>query len=99
MRPGSSACGTRACGAPSWTGIAAVPAGVVRDSFRALDGDDVDAIVQVGTNLSAVAVAAAAEAWLGKPVLAINVATYWHALRQAGITDGVAGYGRLLETC
>ena len=33
----------------------------LRDSFRALDGDDVDAIVQVGTNLSAVRLAAAAE--------------------------------------
>lgn len=82
---------------PSWTGIAAVPAGTVRETFRALDGDDVDAIVQVGTNLSAVAVAAAAELWLGKPVIAINVATYWHALRQAGIVDRVAGHGRLLE--
>lgn len=82
---------------PSWTGIAAVPAGTVRETFRALDGDDVDAIVQVGTNLSAVAVAAAAELWLGKPVIAINVATYWHALRQAGIVDRVAGRGRLLE--
>ena len=82
---------------PSWTGIAAVPPAVVRDAFRALDGDDVDALVQVGTNLSAVRVAAAAELWLGKPVIAINVATYWHALRQAGIPDQMSGHGRLLE--
>ena len=74
-----------------------MPAGIVRDTFRALDGDDVDAIVQVGTNLSAVSVATAAELWLGKPVIAINVATYWHALRRAGIADRVVGFGRLME--
>jgi len=41
--------------------------------------------------------AAAAELWLGKPVIAINTATYWHALRQNGITDKISGMGRLLE--
>jgi maleate isomerase len=51
----------------------------------------------VGTNLSMVRLAAAAELWLGKPVIAINTATYWHALRQNGITEKVQGFGRLLE--
>jgi maleate isomerase len=81
----------------SWTGIAAVTPGQCRDAIRQLDGDDVDAIVQVGTNLSMVRLAAAAELWLGKPVIAINVATYWHALRTNGIADRMAGFGRLLE--
>ena len=83
------------CG--SWTAIARIGSGTVRDCLRELDGGDVDAIVQVGTNLSAVRVAAAAEAWLNKPVIAINAATYWHALRNNGIADRVAGFGRLLE--
>jgi maleate isomerase len=39
----------------------------------------------------------AAELFLGKPVIAINTATYWHALRAQGITDKVAGFGNLLE--
>jgi len=82
---------------PSWTAIATIPVGTVRATFRELDGDDVDAIVQVGTNLSAVKLAAAAELWLGKPVIAINTATYWHALRINGIQDKIAGFGRLLE--
>ena len=82
---------------PSWTGIAEVPPSSCRDAIRALDGDDVDAIVQVGTNLSMVKLAAAAELWLGKPVIAINTATYWHALRANGIADRLAGFGRLLE--
>ena len=63
----------------------------------ALDGNDIDAILQVGTNLSMMRLAAAAELWLGKPVIAINTATYWHPLRQNGIADKVQGLGRLLE--
>lgn len=82
---------------PSWTGIARVTPAECRDAILRLDGDDVDAIVQVGTNLSMVRLAAAAEQFLGKPVVAINAATYWHALRTAGIADRRAGLGRLLE--
>jgi maleate isomerase len=82
---------------PSWTGIAAVPPKVLRERLIELDGKDIDAILQVGTNLSMVRLAAAAELWLGKPVIAINTATYWHALRQSGIDDKVQGFGRLLE--
>jgi maleate isomerase len=44
-----------------------------------------------------VRLAAAAELWLGKPVIAINTATYWHALRQNKIMDKIEGLGRLLE--
>lgn len=81
----------------SWTRIAEVETAQLRTALRQLDGDDVDAIIQVGTNLSMVRLAAAAELWLGKPVIAINTATYWHALRMNGIQDKVAGFGRLLE--
>jgi len=52
--------------------------------------------VQVGTNLSMVRLAAAAEIWLGKPVIAINTATYWYALRDYGIRDRIPGWGSLL---
>ena len=81
----------------SWTAIAEVAPDTLRDALRKLDGDDVDAIVQVGTNLSMVRLAAAAEAWLGKPVIAINTATYWHALRQNGVAEKMEGFGRLLS--
>jgi maleate isomerase len=80
----------------SWTGIAAVQPPAIRACWRELDGDDVDAILQVGTNLSAIRLAAAAELWLGKPVIAINTAIYWHALRANGIMDKIDGFGRLL---
>lgn len=67
--------------------IAATDSAVVRDSLKELDGDDVDAILQCGTNLPTAKLAAEAEFWLRKPVLSVNVVTYWHALRQLGIAD------------
>lgn len=82
---------------PSWTSISQVPERRLVDTLKMLDGDDVDALLQVGTNLSMVRVAAAAELWLDKPVIAINTATYWHALRNNGINDKVFGFGKLLE--
>ena len=56
----------------------------------------VDAVVQCGTNLAFAAVAAQAELMLEKPVVAINTATYWHALRTMGINDRMDGFGALL---
>jgi maleate isomerase len=80
----------------SWTDIARVGEDRLRPALLELDGRDVDAIVQVGTNLSMVRLAAQAETWLQKPVIAINAATYWHALRANGIADRIYGLGRLL---
>lgn len=82
---------------PSPVAIAHTTDAQCRAAIRELDGDDVDAIVQVGTNLSMVRLAAAAEIFLGKPVIAINTATYWHALRKAGIHDKIDGFGSLLN--
>jgi maleate isomerase len=82
---------------PSWTSIAQVPTATLRQELQKLDGDDVDALVQVGTNLSMVRLAAAAELYLGKPVIAINAATYWNALRQNDVTDQITGFGRLMD--
>lgn len=68
----------------------------LRDAVMELNALGVDAIIQAGTNLAFAKVAAMAEFWLDKPVIAINTATYWHALRRAGIHDKVQGFGRLL---
>jgi len=77
--------------------IAAVLPATLRGTLRELDGDDVDAILQVGTNLANATVAAEAERWLAKPVLAMNVVTYWDALRRCGIEDRIHSHGRILE--
>jgi maleate isomerase len=69
----------------------------LRDAVLAVDGPDIEAVVQVGTNLAMARLAAAAELWLGKPVLAINTATYWWALRRNGIADPIDGFGALLR--
>ena len=61
-----------------------------------LNGDDVEAVVQVGTNLAMARLAGMAEKLLQKPVIAINTATYWFALRENGITDSIEGFGTLL---
>ena len=68
----------------------------LRAALLKLDGDDVDALIQVGTNLAMARLAAQAEVWLKKPVFAINTAIYWHALRHSGIEDKVDGFGSLL---
>ena len=79
-----------------WTDIAKVSPDDLRPVLDALDGDDVDAIVQVGTNLSMVDLAVEYENQRSKPLIAINTATYWHGLRACGILDKIPGYGRLL---
>jgi maleate isomerase len=68
----------------------------LRDAINEVNDPSVEAIVQVGTNLAMARVAGVAEFWLDKPVIAINTATYWWALRQNGIMDKVYGYGSLL---
>ncbi len=81
---------------PSWTAIAEVDEPTIQNAVSAIDGDDVDAILQVGTNLCMLRLAATLEQELAKPVIAINAATYWHALRSNGVDDRIDGFGRLL---
>src|SRR5690606_27817474 len=68
----------------------------LRRAVREVDDPSVELIMQVGTNLAFSQVAAEAERWLDKPVLAVNTCTYWHALRTAGIEDRIEGFGSLL---
>lgn len=68
----------------------------LRDTINEIDDSSVEAIVQVGTNLAMARLAGVAEFWLDKPVIAINTAIYWHALRECGINDRVTGFGSLL---
>ena len=76
--------------------IAHVSERELRDALIEVDGPDVVAIMQVGTNLAMARLAGIAEFWLDKPVLAINTCIYWWALRQNGIDDKIDGFGSLL---
>jgi maleate isomerase len=69
----------------------------MREGLQQLVDDGADAIVQFGANLPMGRFAAVAEQWLERPVICVNVATYWHALRVNGINDLVGGYGALME--
>jgi maleate isomerase len=77
--------------------IAQVPQQDIRNALRELDGPDVEALLAVGTALPSSAVAAEAERWLNKPVIAVNTVSFWDALRRCGIIDRVQGHGRVLE--
>jgi maleate isomerase len=81
----------------SATSIADVTSEEIKDAFRKVDGPDVDLLIQAGTNLCAGIACAELEEELGKPVIAINTATVWHAYRQNGIKDKIKGWGSLLE--
>ena len=82
---------------PSATEIATTTTQQVLDIVREVDGDDVDAIVQVGTNLSTSDIFPVLEHTLGKPCIPNNLATIWQAYRDCGIDDKVYGKGRLFE--
>ena len=76
--------------------IPQAPEEVIFEAFRKVDGDDVDALIQVGGALSASSLNEKLEADRGKPVITVNAATYWQALCDNGIDDKVQGFGRLL---
>lgn len=78
------------------TSIASVTPEEIVTAFGEVDGDDVDLLIQVGTNLAGAKVTGELEAKLGKPVLSINTITAWHAYRTNGIEDKIDGFGSLL---
>jgi maleate isomerase len=68
-----------------------------RDAFRKLDRDDIDTFLHVGGALGIADSIEKLEAELGRPVVSVNVATYWRALRTIGVTDPLTGFGRLAQ--
>ena len=82
---------------PTAVSIAHVTEDELRAALLEVNVPGADALVQCGTNLSMVALADEAERWLNRPVIAINAATWWMALRDNGINDKVYGAGRLLR--
>jgi len=85
------------CG--SATDIAHVPEAwcekIIREDLATVQG--CEAIVQCGTNLSMVGLSDRLEMELGIPIIAINAATLWFALRENNINDKIMGATRLLR--
>jgi len=61
------------------------------------DGNELDAIVQCGTNMSLIDVSEKLEPVVGIPILGINAVTFWYALRENGFEGALVGAGRLLR--
>lgn len=81
----------------SATSIGDVTPDELKAAFRQVNADDVDVLLQAGTNLPCSRVAAEMEIELGKPVIAINTATVWAAYRTNGIMDKLEGFGSLFS--
>ncbi len=64
-------------------------------AFAAVAREKVDALVQIGTGLPMLHLVERLEATYDCPVVAANPASYWLALRRAGIADTIAGAGSL----
>jgi maleate isomerase len=79
------------------TAIAEVTPEQIGRTVAEIDGPGVDAIVQVGTNLSFVKQAEGLEGYLGKPVIPINIAVLWHMMRAMGFDDRIEGCTRLMR--
>ena len=82
---------------PTAVSIAHVSEDELRDALVEVDSPEIDAIVQCGTNLSMIRLADEAERWLKKPVIAINAATWWLALRKNEIDEKIYNCGRLFR--
>ena len=82
---------------PSPVSIAHVGPDEARAALLEVNSDDAEAIVQCGTDLNMIRLADEAERWLGKPVIAINAAIWWMALRENDIPDKLYGFGTLLR--
>jgi maleate isomerase len=63
----------------------------------ATDENELDAVVQCGTNMSLIDIAEKLEPVLGIPILGINAVTFWYALRENGFESALMGAGRLLR--
>jgi maleate isomerase len=77
------------------TAVARITLEEIRAGFRAVDRPDAEALIHVGTNLPVSAITEDIEAAHGKPLIGVNVATYWLALRRIGIRDPLPGFGIL----
>lgn len=76
---------------PNWAKEKAI------QELLANDNNQLEAVVQCGTNMSLIDVSEKLEPFLGIPILGINAVTFWYALRENGFVGALAGSGRLLR--
>ena len=69
----------------------------LREKVEKVDSADIDAILQIGSNLPMARLVEDLERIHGKPVLSLNMTLFWHMLRQIRVFDIVAGFSVLLK--
>jgi maleate isomerase len=69
----------------------------IMQGFESVDRSEAQALIHVGTNLPVSALTPVVEQQRGKPLIGVNIATYWLALRRLGIQDRLNGHGILAE--
>ncbi len=79
--------------------VSRVPPQEVYDHALSVDCEDAEAILICCTDFGTLDVIEALEEETGKPVVSSNTASFWYALRRAGIDDRIEGYGKLLRAC
>jgi maleate cis-trans isomerase len=89
--------GIGAGGPQEYVNIARVPREEVLEHARSADHPEAEALVISCTDFATLAALPQLERDLGKPVISSNLATWWQALRVAGVQDRFTGFGRLLE--
>jgi len=89
--------GIGAGGPHEYVKIAKVPKEAVFAHCRAADVPGAQGMIVSCTDFQALEAIPRLEAELGKPVVSSNLATFWAALRAAGLRQPIAGFGRLLE--
>lgn len=85
---------------PTATSIADVTGDEILEAIGELEkegGDEFDAFVQAGTNLSSWRVADEVEKRAGKPLIGINAATLWHALGELGLDPSLPQAGSVFR--
>lgn len=82
---------------PTTQSIAMVDEARIRSALSDLMEAGSEAVVNVGTDLVITRLSDEAERWLGKPILAVNPAMLWHALRKHTIQDRLIGFGSILR--
>jgi maleate cis-trans isomerase len=89
--------GIGARGPQEYVEIARVSKQRVYEHCRSADAPGAQGMVVSCTDFATLEAIPKLEAELGKTVVSSNLATFWLALRTAGVEDRLSGFGRLLE--
>lgn len=89
--------GYGANGPAEYRNIARIPVETVRSLAQRVDRPAAEAILLSCTDMATAGLIQALEAELGKPVISSNSATFWYALRTAGLDDRLDGFGQLFS--